>query len=83
MSGVAPSSAVVAAASVPAFVLANVDLAEILAPLAPFTTPARFQQLLMDLASCPDGLERFGRKYVCFSDLCRWPAWGIDDRPQA
>jgi hypothetical protein len=82
MSGVAPSPAVVAAGSVPAFVLANVDLAEILAPLAPFTTPERFQQLLIDLASSPDGLERFGRKYLCFSDLCRWPAWGLDDRPQ-
>jgi hypothetical protein len=83
MSGVAPSSAVVAAASVPAFVLANVDLAQILAPLAPFTSPERFQQLLIDLASSPDGLERFGRKYVCFSDLCRWPAWDVGDRPQA
>jgi hypothetical protein len=83
MSGVAPSPAVVAAASVPAFVLANVNLAEILAPLAPFTTPERFQQLLMDLASSPAELERFGRKYVCFSDLCRWPAWSLGDHPQA
>jgi hypothetical protein len=78
MPGVAPSSAVVAAASVPACVL---DFAEILAPLAPFTSPDRFQQLLMDLASCPDGLQRLGQKYVCFSDLCRWPAWGLGDRP--
>jgi hypothetical protein len=65
MLDVAPSSAVVAAGNVPAFVLADVDVAEILAALAPFTTPARFQTLLFGIASYPDGLEWLKHKHTC------------------
>jgi hypothetical protein len=65
MSDVAPSSAVVAAGNVPAFVLADLDLAEMLAALAPYTTPARFQMLLFGLASPPDGLAWLKHKHVC------------------
>jgi hypothetical protein len=64
MSDVAPSTAVVAAGNVPAFVLADVDVAEILAALAPFTTPARFQTLLFSLASRTNGLEWLKRKHA-------------------
>jgi hypothetical protein len=70
MSDVAPSTAVVAAGNVPAFVLADLDIAEILAALAPLTTPARFEMLLFNLASCPEGLERLKRKYACLRELC-------------
>ena len=70
MSDVAPSTAVVAAGNVPAFVLADVDVAEILAALAPFTTPSRFQMLLFDLASCPDELERLKRKHASLGTIC-------------
>jgi hypothetical protein len=70
MSEVAPSTAVVAAGNVPAFILADVDIAEILAALAPLTTPARFQMLLFDLASCPDGLESLKRKHACLREVC-------------
>lgn len=66
MSNVAPATAVVAARYVPAFVLADLDLAEMLAPLAPFTTPARFQSLLFDLAASPDTLASLKR----LRDLC-------------
>jgi hypothetical protein len=65
MLDVAPSPAVVAAANVPAFVLADVDVAEILAPLAPFTTPARFQSLLLDVASCHDAMASVRRRHAC------------------
>ena len=65
MLDVAPSTAVVAAGNVPAFVLADVDVAEILAALAPFTTPARFQTLLFGIASYPDGLEWLKHKHTC------------------
>ncbi len=64
MSDVAPSTAVVAAGNVPAFVLADVNVAEILAALAPFTTPPRFQMLLFDLTSCPEALECLKRKHA-------------------
>jgi len=70
MSDVVPSMAVVAAGNVPAFVLADLDVAELLAALAPLTTPARFQTLLFDLASCPDGLERLKRKHVRWREVC-------------
>jgi hypothetical protein len=65
MSDVAPSSAVVAAGNVPAFILADVDVAEILAPLAPFTTPARFQSLLLHVASCHDAMASVRRRHAC------------------
>lgn len=65
MVDVAPSTAGVAAGNVPAFVLADVDVAEILAALAPFTTPARFQTLLFGIASYPDGLEWLKHKHTC------------------
>ena len=52
-----PPAVVVAAGNAPAFVLADVDMAEMLAALAPFTTPARFQALLFSLAAHPEGLE--------------------------
>jgi hypothetical protein len=45
MSNVALSPAVVAAGRVPAFILAVAHLAELPAPLASLTTPARFQRL--------------------------------------
>ncbi len=70
MSDVAPSTAVVAAGNVAAFVLADVDVAELLAALAPLTTPARFQTLLVNLASCPDGLESLKRKHACLREVC-------------
>ena len=70
MSDVAPSSAVVAAGNVPAFVVADLVLAEMLAALAPLTTPARFQTLLFNLASCPDGLESLKRKHACLREVC-------------
>jgi hypothetical protein len=70
MSDVAPSSAVVAAGNVPAFIVADLDLAEMLAALAPLTTPARFQTLLFNLASCPDGLESLKRKHACWREVC-------------
>ena len=41
-----PSAVVVAAGNVPAFVLTDIDIADMLATLAPYTTPARFQALL-------------------------------------
>jgi hypothetical protein len=78
MSDVAPSTAVVAAGNVPDFVLADVDIAEMLAALAPLTTPARFQTLLFNLASSPEGLESLKRKYACLREMCRSPlgeAW--------
>ncbi len=64
MSDLALPAAVLVAGNVPAFVLADVDLAEILAALAPFTTPARFQALLFGIASNPDGLEWLKRKHT-------------------
>ena len=70
MSDVAPSTAVVAAGNVPAFDSANLDVAELLAALAPLTTPARFQTLLFDLASCPDGLESLKRKHARWREVC-------------
>lgn len=70
MSDVAPSTAVVAAGNVPAFVLADLVVAEMLAALAPFTTPARFQKLLFDLVSGPDDLESLKRKHACLRQLC-------------
>ena len=70
MSDAPPSTAVVAAGSMPDFVLADLDVAELLAALAPHTTPARFQTLLFDLVSCPDGLERLKRKHVRWRELC-------------
>lgn len=69
MSDVAPT-AVVAAGNVPAFVLADVDVAEMLAALAPLTTHARFQALLSNLASCPDGLASLKRKHICLREMC-------------
>ena len=65
MLDLAPSTAVVAAGNVPAFVLADVDVAEILARAAPFTTPARFQTLLFGIASYLDGLEWLKHKHAC------------------
>jgi hypothetical protein len=46
------------------FVL-DVDVAEILAGLAHFTTPARFQTLLFGIASYPEGLEWLKHKHTC------------------
>ena len=63
MSNVVPSEAVVAAGDAPAFVLADVDMAEMLAALAPYTTPARFQALLFSLAAQPEGLDWFKHKH--------------------
>jgi hypothetical protein len=57
MSDVVPSTAVLAAGNAPAFVLADVDMAEMLAALAPYTTPARFQMLLFSLAAHEEELE--------------------------
>ena len=68
MSGVAPSAAVVAASSVPAFVLADLDVAEMLAPLAPFTTPERFQMLVFDIVACPGALEALKRIATSLGD---------------
>jgi uncharacterized ParB-like nuclease family protein len=77
MSDVAPSTAVVAAGNVPAFVVADLDLAEMLAPLAPFTTPARFQSLVLDVASCPDAMASLRRRHACLRALFQPPvdAW--------
>jgi hypothetical protein len=58
-----PSTVVVAAGNAPAFVVADVDAAEMLAALAPFTTPARFQALLFGLAAHPEDLEGLKRKH--------------------
>jgi hypothetical protein len=63
MSNVVSSAAVVAAGNAPAFVLADVDMAEMLAALAPYTTPARFQTLLFSLAAQPEGLEWLKHKH--------------------
>ena len=63
MSDVVPSTVVVAAGNVPAFILADVAMAEMLAALAPYTTPARFQTLLFSLTAHPDGLEGFKHKH--------------------
>ena len=63
MSDVVPSAAVVAAGNVPPFVLADVDMAEMLAGLAPYTTPARFQALLFTLAAQREGLECLKHKH--------------------
>ena len=41
-----------------------------LAPLAPFTTPARFQTLVAELAAYPQALERLRRKYAWLGELC-------------
>jgi hypothetical protein len=70
MSDVAPSPAVVAAGNVPASALADLDVAELLAALVPLTTPARFQTLLLNLASSPEGLESLKRKYTCLREMC-------------
>jgi hypothetical protein len=43
MSDVVPSAAVLAAGTAPAFVLADVDMAEMLAALAPYTIPHVFR----------------------------------------
>ena len=64
MSDVVPSAAVVAAGNVPAFVLADVDMAEMLAALSLYTTPARFQTLLFSLAAQPEGLEWLKHKHA-------------------
>ena len=63
MSDVVPSAVVVAAGNVPAFILADVAMAEMLAALAPYTTPARFQALLFTLAAQPEGLEWLKHKH--------------------
>lgn len=73
MSDVAPSTAVVAAGNVPGLVSADVDVAEILAPLAPFTTPARFQSLVLDVASCPDAMASLRRRHACLRKLLQPP----------
>jgi hypothetical protein len=69
MSDVVPSAAVVAAGNAPAFVLADIAIAEMLAALAPYTTPARFQTLLFSLTAEPEGLEWLKRKYECMGTL--------------
>jgi hypothetical protein len=71
MSKVALSPAVVAAGSVPAFTLADVDIAEVLAPLAPLTTPARFQALVAELSTHPHARDRLRRKYALLRELSR------------
>ena len=63
MSDVVPAAAVLTAGNAPAFVLADVHIAEMLAALAPFTTPARFQTLLFSLAPQPEGLEWLKHKH--------------------
>ncbi len=73
-----PSAAVVAAGNVPPFILADTDMAEMLAALAPYTTPAHFQAVLLSLASHPDGLEWLKHKHLCLravllSSLASWP----------
>jgi hypothetical protein len=74
-----PSAAVVAAGNVPPFILADIDMAEMLAALAPYTTPAHFQALLLSLASRPDGLDWLKHKHRCLrvmflTSLASWPA---------
>jgi hypothetical protein len=71
MSEVAPSPTVVAAGSVPDSTLADVDIAEVLAPLAPLTTPARFQALLAEFSCHPGAHERLKRNYVFLRELSR------------
>jgi hypothetical protein len=65
MSVVVPSAAIVVAGNAPAFVLADVDVAEMLAALAPFTTPARFQTLVFGLVAQPEGLAWLKHKHGC------------------
>jgi hypothetical protein len=55
MSNVALSPAVVAAGRVPAFILADAHLAEMPAPLASLTTPARFRHPAPDSALTSGG----------------------------
>jgi hypothetical protein len=74
MSKVAPSPAVVAAGSVPVSTLADVDIAEVLAPLAPLTTPARFQALVAEL-SHPHARDRLKRKYAFLRKLSCLSTW--------
>ena len=74
-----PSAAVVAAGNVPPFILADIDMAEMLAALAPYTTPAHFQALLFSLAASPDGLDWLKHKHrwlrvVFLTSLATWPA---------
>jgi hypothetical protein len=63
MSNAVPSPVVMTAGNAPAFVLADLDLAEMLAALAPFTTPARFQMLLFGMAGQPEGLDWLKHKH--------------------
>jgi hypothetical protein len=63
MSDVVPSAAVLTAGNAPAFVLTDIHIAEMLAALAPFTTPARFQTLLFGLAAPPEGLQWLNPKH--------------------
>ena len=63
MSDVVPSAAVLTAGNAPAFVLADIHIAEMLAALAPFTTPARCQMLLFGLAAQPEGLQWLKHKH--------------------
>ena len=70
MSDVVPSTAAVAAGTVPAFILADIDIAEMLAALAPYTTPARFQALLFTLATQPEGLEWLKHKHDVLRTVC-------------
>ena len=82
MSVVVPSAAIVVAGNAPAFVLADVDMAEMLAALAPYTTPARFQTLLFGLAAHPEDLEWLKRKYECLGALylTGWTIWPMTSR---
>jgi hypothetical protein len=77
MSKVAPSPAVVAAGSVPVSTLADVDIAEVLAPLAPLTTPARFQALVAELSSHQHARDRLKRKYAFLRELSCLSTWPI------
>jgi hypothetical protein len=52
------------AGNAPAFVLADLEVAEILAALAPFTAPSRFQALLFSLAALPEGLPGLKKKHA-------------------
>jgi hypothetical protein len=65
MSDVVPPAAVLAAGNATAFVLADAEVAEFLAVLAPYTTPARFQMILLSLASDPEELEWRKHKHAC------------------
>jgi hypothetical protein len=71
MSKVAPSPTVVAAGSVPVSTLADVDIAEVLAPLAPLTTPARFQALVAEFSSHRGTGDRLTRHYTFLRELSR------------